>query len=194
MRDAVVNDFRFLSPTDPQCTKYEAWSRVYEYALVLSVVRGFQGTRKARVHNTAWGFEGCHVTFRDDLDQIADCLHTDIVESSMRRTVIYDITLCEPAYAERFDYVLNISTVEHLPLEKRRQVVENLYSQVLPGGRLIITFDYPDAGDDLLDWLSVLLRQRVQDVSVRLNGANSVRPDLRWAHLNIVYLDLTKRR
>ena len=40
--------------------------------------------------------------------------------------------------------VLNVSTIEHLPSDKRLLSLKNLIDQLEDGGHLILTFDYPD--------------------------------------------------
>ena len=43
------------------------------------------------IHNSSWGFEGIHVIFRDELDKIGKCIHSDIINSDYRDTFYHDI-------------------------------------------------------------------------------------------------------
>jgi SAM-dependent methyltransferase len=99
-------------------------------------------TSQSTIHNSSWGFGGCHVTFKNSLDSIYDnVIHTDVRTSTLPKTAVYDITEKSIEYSEKFDFVLNISTVEEVNY-KTVTVLQNLYDQVKPGGCLIVTFDH----------------------------------------------------
>jgi SAM-dependent methyltransferase len=95
------------------------------------------------IHNTSWGFSGCHVLFKNDLDNIyKNTLHSDVIKSNFDNTMVYDITKkIEDKFLNCFDYVLNISTVEEVN-SPNVEVIKNLFEQVKQGGYLILTFDY----------------------------------------------------
>lgn len=57
----VVIEFRYLTRNDVFDKKYIAWSRIYEYPSVLNMLKKLGATKKSTIHNSSWGFEGCHV-------------------------------------------------------------------------------------------------------------------------------------
>ena len=79
-----VLEFRKLSTEDRFDEKYNdgsAWSRPYEYPLVIDWVKRFYKTGDL-IHNSSWGFQGIHVKFKDELDMhFSGTLHSDILES-----------------------------------------------------------------------------------------------------------------
>lgn len=188
-------DFRFASKDDvhePVFVLPHMWSRPYEYHYVLDFIRlnTLKDWGVPLIHNSSWGFEGVHVTFRDMLDEIGDCLHSDIVKSKFRDTFRYNITKENKDLENKFNFVINISTIEHLNGRGSRiAAIENLFKQVKPGGYLVITFDYPKAN---LSEIEELMRSKCIIVENALNGDNSVMPNKRCSGLNIVYLVLQK--
>ena len=143
MKNYSIIDYRFATTKDLHDKKYlENWSRPYEYKYVTDFILNYKkGTPK--IHNTSCGgHHEVHNIFRRELDKIGDCIHSDAKVSQPLKTVHYDITKENPEYFEKFDFVLNVSTIEHLP-DKRLQAIENLFKQVKPGGYLVMTFDYP---------------------------------------------------
>jgi len=138
-----VIDFRFLTMEDEYNTKYLWWSRIYEYPYVLNMLNKLGATKSSTIHNTSWGFEGVHVFFKDDIDAIYDnALHSDIKESELRNTMVYDITKpIDEKFKNYFDFVLNVSTVEEINYDTV-EIIKNLLYQVKKNGYLIITFDY----------------------------------------------------
>jgi SAM-dependent methyltransferase len=137
-----IIDFRFLTLEDQSISKYGAWSRVYEYPYVLNTLAKLGATPNSEIHNTSWGFEGCHVSFKNDLDGLYPrTFHTDIKSSNLPNTGIYDITKNSAELKDKFDYVINVSTVEEVCYSPAH-IINNLLDQVKPGGHLIITFDY----------------------------------------------------
>ena len=88
-----VIEFKYLTRNDLFDKKYVAWSRIYEYPYVLNMLTQLDANKNSTIHNTSWGFEGCHVTFKDDLDNLySNTLHSDIKKSSLKNTTVYDIT------------------------------------------------------------------------------------------------------
>jgi hypothetical protein len=96
------------------------------------------------IHNTSWGWQDVHVRFKNVLDTLTDnAIHTDIQKSELPKTGIWNITKKPPiSYLEKFDIVVNISTVEEVNYDHIK-VFNNLLSQVKVGGILICTFDLP---------------------------------------------------
>lgn len=193
MKNIEIVDFRFASPTDFYDSKYSqsgAWSRPYEYPYVINFIKENIQTDKVKIHNSSWGFEGIHVTFRDELDLIGECIHSDIVFSEHRQTYYYDITTENKELENTFDFVVNVSTIEHLKTANDRiSSIQNLFKQVKVGGYLILTFDYPRVS---LFEIESLVNGKCVKPSIVLNGENSSNQNLNYKDLNIIYLILKK--
>jgi hypothetical protein len=137
-------------------TKYVHWSRIYEWKYVLDFI---ENNNIKSIHNTACGGlnsgDCLHLTFASDLDSKCDTvIHSDLwgngylgtdIKPDIDNFITYDIT---KPFDRKFDLVLNISTIEHLPTDYIEITINNLLNQVNDGGYLILTFDYPDV--DLL--------------------------------------------
>jgi SAM-dependent methyltransferase len=196
-----VIDFRFINLNDKVDTKYEAWSRIYEYPVVLDVLNKLGANSNSKIHNTSWGFVGCHVTFKNDLDNLYEnCLHSDIKQSNLSNTMVYDITKkLEDKYLNYFDFVLNISTVEEVN-HPNVDVINNLFEQVKPGGYLIITFDYNKYNNNSYGNGSINLLEVEKYVGKTcklieensINGSNSIFIQSECQHLNCGLLVLQK--
>ena len=69
-----ILEFRKITIDDQYNEKYNdgyAWSRVYEYQLVIDMINKYRGYNKEDlVHNTSWGFQGVHVVFKKTLDEL----------------------------------------------------------------------------------------------------------------------------
>jgi hypothetical protein len=196
-----VIEFRFLTTDDNSDTKYGAWSRVYEYPFVLNKLKELGANKNSLIHNTSWGYEGCHVTFKNDLDAIYDtCAHTDVRPSNLPKTLIYDITKNEPGLNNMFDFVINISTIEEVGYDNI-EIIKNLFNQVKPGGYLIITFDYCNQlqciegqGSMNLNKVSDFIGKHIEGSNNNIiNGNNSILPQNIWSHLNCGTLILRKK-
>ena len=185
-------DFRFASKDDAYDERFilpHIWSRPYEYHYVLDFIQS-TGLESPKIHNSSWGFEGVHVIFRDVLDEIGDCLHSDIVKSKFRDTYYYNILKEKEDFENKFDFVLNVSTIEHLKSNRARELaIENLFKQVKTGGYLVVTFDYPKAN---LGEIERLINSKCTISGDRLNGDNSIMQNIKYANLNIVYLIVKK--
>lgn len=191
----TVVDFRFANADDVYDNKYaqkDIWSRLYEYKYVLDFIKWnmFKDMEKPKIHNTSWGFMGIHTMFRDELDTIGECVHSDIVHSTERPTRYYDITTEEKEFENKFDFVLNVSTIEHLDTKVLRiTAIENLFKQVKPNGYLVLTFDYPR--------VSLIEIEKMFEIECKksvnpLSGKNSKVPNVHYGDLNIVYLIIKK--
>lgn len=190
-----VMDFRFANDNDEYDLEYTqdgAWSRIYEYRYVTDFINEhkFKDFSIPEIHNSSWGFEGIHVKFRDNLDKIGKCIHSDIGKSNFRETFYYDITKEHEEFENKFDFVLNISTIEHLStIEERLVSIENLFKQVKPNGYLILTFDFPRVN---LSEIEELVKCSCEKTKYVLNGQNSINQNLKYSDLNIIYLILKK--
>lgn len=186
----IVEEFRFLKNDDIHNSKiYPNWSRTYEYPIILNFLNK-KINNNEKIHNSSWGFEGVHVKFRDELDKIADCLHSDIVNSNYRKTYYYDVLSKDYKLVNNFDFVINVSTIEHLSTSNDQiKALNNLYKQVKEGGYLIVTFDYPRVDLKLIeDWVDSNCKK---DNNI-LNGENSIYKNEKYKHLNIILLIIKK--
>jgi SAM-dependent methyltransferase len=142
-----IIEFRKITTDDTYNSRYNdgsAWSRVYEYQLVLDNIKKHYNDNLIKIHNSSWGFDGVHVLFKEELDKLyVNTIHSDVKPSNLKNTTIYDITKKEPTeWYENFDVVINVSTLEEVNYN-HVDVFNNLYNQVKPGGLLICTFDLP---------------------------------------------------
>jgi len=201
--NSQVVEFRFLEVNDSCDTKYEAWSRIYEYPYVLDTLVKLNANNESTIHNSSWGFGGCHVTFKNDLDRLyKNTTHSDIKESTLTNTIVYDITQkIEEKYINFFDFVLNVSTVEEVNYPNDI-VLNNLFEQVKPGGYLIVTFDYDKNnfntfgnGSMNLSCVENYLNKKIQDnhYNSNINGSNSVLPNNLFPGLNCGVLVVQKK-
>ena len=194
MKNFTIIDFKFAEVTDNFNLKYKEWSRIYEYSYVIEFIRWntLKDMEKPEIHNSSWGYEGVHVMFRDELDMIGKCTHSDIISSTFRETYYYNITEEKKEFENKFDFVLNISTIEHLnSVDERIMAIQNLYKQLKAGGYLILTFDYPRVN---LTEIEELVQTKCKIPINLLNGENSASPNNNYINLNIVYLIIQKNK
>lgn len=168
-----------------------AWSRIYEYPLVISLIEKYKGNSKdLLIHNSSWGFTGVHVTFKNFFDSIyPNTVHSDIKPSSLSKTFVYNIT--EPPtedIIEKFDIVLNISTVEEVQYDQMK-IFENLFKQVKKDGLLILTFDIPGLE---LNNFEAMFNKKIETSDNDLNGLNSKLVNKRWSGLNCGFMVVKK--
>ena len=168
----------------------------------MNLLQKLGANENSLIHNTSWGFDGCHITFKNQLDRLyKNVCHSDIRYSELNNTMMYDITKkIEDKYFSYFDYVLNISTVEEVNYPNK-DVICNLFEQVKPGGYLIITFDYDKNncntvgnGSINLKKLEILVNQKIinfQEKSI-LSGKNSIIKSVYFKHLNCGIICLKK--
>ena len=197
-----IVEYRFITINDITIPKYVAWSRIYEYPLVLQKMKELGLTFDSMIHNTSWGFGGCHILFKDDLDKsYSNCIHSDIRHSSLPNTMYYDITQqIDKKYHNYFDCVINISTVEEVPFNNIT-ILNNLLQQVKPNGYLILTFDYSTLtehteGNGSMNLIEVsrFINKSIENniPNKNITGANSLHIDIRWSHLQCGLLIIKK--
>ena len=170
-----VKQFKQLSYDHPHDAKYKAWwSRQYEYPTVLKEIARLK--KDPFIHNTCWGWQDCHVTFKNDLEElygVSSVVNSDAKKSSYPNTCVWDMCAPPPTkWEEAFDIVLNISTLEHLPSKEQTIAFYNLMKLVKVGGHLICTFDLP--GLDLFRFEDILGSTYQKD---NINGLTSGRLD-----------------
>ena len=185
-----VLEFRKIRASDRLEMQYEAWSRIYEYPLVIDKIKQFSYGPDISIHNSSWGFGDCHIVFKDALEtQFGHVVNSDLLPSQVPNTAVWDITAEPPTdYIEKFDAVLNVSTVEEVDVD-HLLIIKNLLDQIKPGGLLVITFDLP--GMQIMK-LEKILAAKLQEFDDNLNGANSELPNSKYEHLNCGLLVLRK--
>lgn len=186
-----VIEFRFIETSDKSDEKYDNWSRTYEYPMVYDKILELSNENdKPTIHNSSWGHVGIHVKFRDELDMIGDCIHSDMVDSEIRETLVYDITKENVELNNKFDFVINISTIEHIPSSKDRILaLNNLYNQLRIGGNMLVTFDYPRVNlSEIEEWCG---KKCIKGNNI-ISGVNSIIPNKDCSNLNIVFLHIKK--
>ncbi|MEH3148456.1 MAG: class I SAM-dependent methyltransferase [Methylobacterium frigidaeris] len=193
--------FRFSDSNDPSYNDAGLpWSRPYEYCWALNAVRRAGGSnpflRKSKaVLNSAWGYEGCHLQFRQALDQEATTLHTDlltyddmlatkIAAYNQYPTFILNLADYYEPFESSFDVSLCISVVEHMPVAVTRQAMANLVRYTKPGGLVGITFDLPSESGEWIVRECGKGRMPVDDGTL-LSGTTSVLPNPRYGHLRV---------
>lgn len=186
-----VLEFSFLDVSLPYDLKYLWWSRVYEYPLVLDRLNVYGCTPNSKIHNSCWGFQGCHITFKEELEALAgEVVNSDLKKSDLPNTTIYDVS--RPARKEwlnKFDFVLNVSTVEEIRYP-HVEVIQNLLSMCKIGGKLIITFDFPGIQ---LPMLERLFGRKILAAVNPLTGLSSIVPDKSWEDLQVGVLVLERK-
>lgn len=147
-----IHEFKKFKYTDPyELDPYtnenigggRHWSRVYEYPAALTALKKYSKDSNALVHNSSWGWEGVHIMFKNQLEEcFHNTINSDIKPSSLPNTFVYDITN-EPSneYKNKYDFVLNISVIEELPVNEHINTIKKLFSQINTGGFFIMTFD-----------------------------------------------------
>ena len=138
-------EFRYITKSDEFDDSYSHWSRKYEYPTVINILKNLFMDGTPKIHNTAWGYTETHIKFKNELEMIFgenNVINSDIRESNVKNTCYYDIKKLSTDFADKFDCVLNISTLEHLE-GGHGLYLKNLYNQVKSGGYLILTFDLP---------------------------------------------------
>jgi hypothetical protein len=185
-----VLEFRKIRASDRFEMQYEAWSRIYEYPLVIDKIKQFSNGTDISIHNSSWGFAGCHIVFKDALEtQFRQVTNSDLLPSQVSNTVVWDITEEPPTdYIGKFDAVLNVSTVEEVDVD-HLLIIKNLLDQIKPGGLLVMTFDLP--GMQIMKLEKVLAAQ-LQEFDDNLNGENSKLQNSRYSNLNCGLLVLRK--
>lgn len=186
-----VIEFRKIRKNDSHDLKYNWWSRIYEYPLVIEAIDKYMDKNNdIKIHNTSWGFEGVHIIFKNDLEKkYTEVVNSDIKKSDEPNTIIWDITTkADGNYMNYFDVVINVSTVEEVKSD-HVNILKNLLDQVKPGGLLIITFDLPG-----LDLNSVenFLNSKLVTHDDDVNGSNSHFKNDKYSHLTCGLLVLKK--
>lgn len=183
--DFKVIDFKIIDTDYKFDLKWGWWSRVYEYELVLQKLRDLKCIPLSRVHNTCWGFQGCHILFKTELESLySNTVNSDLLPSTISNTVIYDLREpCPDEWISNFDFVINVSTIEEINYP-HTQILENLLRMVKVGGFLIATFDLPGLQ---LDMVEKLFGSKIQLVNNPVTGGSSADRMEQFDYLKVGY-------
>ena len=183
--DFKVIDFKLIDTSYGYDLKWSWWSRVYEYELVLQKLRDLKCSPQSQVHNTCWGFQGCHILFKSELESLySNVVNSDVLSSTIANTDIYDLRkTCPDEWVDNFDFVINVSTIEEINYP-HTQIVENLLRMVKVGGFLIATFDLPGLQ---LEMVEKLFGRKLQLVNNPVTGGTSVDKMDQFDYLKVGY-------
>ena len=185
-----VLDFSYIDINSKFDLMWGWWSRVYEYPLVLDQLNKLGWNQDSTIHNTCWGSQGCHILFKDQLEERTSfVINSDIIPSTVANTTIFDLRKNPPQdWRNHFDFVLNVSTLEEIRFP-HVVIFENLLAMVKPGGYLIATFDLP--GLDL-KMFEELFNCKIKQVKERVNGQNSPYQMSQFAQLEVGFMVVKK--
>ena len=186
-----VIEFSFIRLSDSYNSKWQEWSRIYEYELMLDRIKKLSSSQNIKVHNTCWGFHGVHVEFKEQLESLfSEVTNSDLMASEVPNTTVYDVTKPVPEkWDGAFDFVINVSTVEEIDYP-HIMVIQNLLKMVKPGGYLVVTFDFPGIQ---LEMVEQLLGQQISRFEDELTGANSPIPNHDFANLRAGFFILRRK-
>lgn len=152
-----VVEYKVIDVNDFHDDSIDNWSRKYEYPIILRKMQNLiKNDTKARIHNTACGgMYDVHRMFVYNLAArfpLCTIQNSDIHQSEKIEEwfglnpkhigyKVYDV--CTKWRSEQFDYVICVSTLEHLKSDLIGKAMENLIRQLKHGGRLFVTFDSP---------------------------------------------------
>ena len=154
-----VLEFRLFDSSDSRDERWEEWSRVYEYEFILEKVKKLSKTAQISIHNTCWGYQGIHLKFKDELEsKYSQVTNSDMLSSALPNTQVYDLRKSpKKEWRERFDFVVNVSTIEEIE-SSHLKIIKHLLYMVKPGGYLLVTFDYLGIN---LTYIERLLKTRI---------------------------------
>lgn len=166
-----VIEFKLIDTSYKFDYKWGWWSRIYEYELVLQKLRDLSFSKQSWIHNTCWGYQGCHILFKTELESnYVNVINSDIQPSLIANTEVYDLkTPCPSDWEGKFDFVINVSTIEEID-HPHIQIFENLLRMVKVGGYLIATFDLPGMQ---LDMFEKLFDQKIESTANPVTGITS---------------------
>jgi len=193
--DAMIHAFRLLRSDDLFDPQWQDWSRAYEWPYALAVI---EAVKPHSLHNTGCGFEAFQRPFAEAIEALVpQVLHSDSQAtptfSVMPNFRQHDI---RQPFHQAFAMVLAISYLEEIPPAWHPTVLNHLWAQVEPGGRLMITCDVerlygPSVSIPVLeDWLGATCERKeplLTGLTSRL-GARQDRP------MHVCLVDLEKGR
>lgn len=147
-----MNTSRFFRTNDPQVSVVDGfvlpstwWSRFYEYAWATQFVKEGETVLDAGCgieHPFKFYLGKRCETWACDTD--SEVTWVEIPVKCNLHLDVADITDL-PYPGETFDSIFVISVLEHLAPVSRRDALVEFYSVLKPGGKLIMTLDYPTA-------------------------------------------------
>lgn len=184
-----ILEFRKIKTDDRHDKVFDTWSRIYEYPMVLDMIEKYKTNGDISVHNSSWGYKGCHITFKDILEERYNKVtNTDINISKVPNTGVWDITKENKDFKEQFDVVLNVSTVEEVNFD-HVTILKNLLKQTKSNGLLICTFDLPGLQ---LKEVEKFIGKTIERFDNELDGSVSAIPNNNYKHLTCGLLVIRK--
>jgi hypothetical protein len=190
-----ILEFRYLTTAD-SCDLQWFWcSRVYEYPIVLNFLESIR-TPEMTIHNTAAGWDvGLTALQRLFFSELNRHGFNNVRHSDMEATPkegINKFNIFSDRDEMQYDVVLNISTIEHMPIEEQIPSLNNLLSNVKPNGYLVLTFDLPDVNLPMIEnWCG---RQCDPKPENALNGLNSQYSQPQYESYNFILLIIQKNQ
>jgi hypothetical protein len=112
--------------------------------------------------------------------RFGEVLNSDLRHSDLPGTTILDVTKTPPPELKsRFDFVINVSTLEEVH-SSQIKVLDNLLTMAKPGGYVLITFDLPGLQ---LESFEALFGKTIEVPETPISGATSAIADERWGDL-----------
>lgn len=151
----------------------------------MNTLRDLNCSQSSRIHNSCWGFQGCHVEFKTELESnYLNVLNSDLRPSPIANTTVYDVSRpCPAEWEGAFDFVINVSTIEEIP-HPHIQVFENLLKMAKIGGYLVVTFDFPGIQ---LDMFETLFGRKIEWTPNPVTGSSSPIREDHWSNLKVGY-------
>ena len=188
-----VIDFRYLTLSDPSNSMYKWCSRCVEAPTVISRIRELLHVKHPSVHNTGAGYgeflNKIQLLFMSELEvEFKNVIHSDILPT--KEYNVKQFNICADTNNMPFQFVVNVSVLEHLSDTDKIRALDNLYYHVGTGGYLIVTFDVPTCNLALIEqWV----KRNIDPKPINaLNGQNSPYQQEQYAHLNFVLLTVKK--
>jgi len=178
-------EFKLIDTNYKYNLQWGWWSRIFEYELVLQKLNDLSSSNQSKIHNTCWGYQGCHILFKSELEsRYSNVVNSDIKPSLISNTIVHDLKHpCPEDWNDKFDFVLNISTIEEIDYPHIR-IFENLLKMVKVGGFLIVTFDLPGLQ---LEMFEKLFGVNIQDTPNPVTGITSPYRMDDFHHLKVGY-------
>lgn len=191
----IIEKFSYFSSTDTvdeRLTHKDGWSRPYEYNFVLEELAQLN-IETELIHNSCWGYKGVHITFKNVLESLyPNVTNSDILASKEANTFVYDITKDNQKFHNKFDYIINVSTLEEIKSMPHVEILKSQYKQLKQGGKFIITFDLNKSRGLQLEAVEKFLGQKITQVESPLTGLSSKYKNERYSNLKCGYLVIKK--
>jgi hypothetical protein len=191
--DAIIREFRFFKADDTFDPMWKDWSRCYEYSHAIDVLSHL---KPRTVHNSGCGYDPMQRDFAAAVDAIVPgTVHSDLMPNPVFRDhAHFRVHDMRQPFDGAFRCVLAISYIEEIPPSWHPTVLKNLWDQVIPGGRLIMTCDVerergPSVSVPLLESWVDLPCERKEPLLTGLTSKLGARTD---RNLKVVLVDIEK--